>query len=99
MTDAASLRFLVPAGVDDPRRVSGGNVYDRRVRDGLRRRGWEVDVFEGRNAGLIIAEVELAYPDQPVALPAWVGREITTDERYGNSTLAAQPAGSLELAA
>jgi CYTH domain-containing protein len=60
---------------------------------------WEVDVFEGRNTGLIIAEVELSYPDQPVALPVWVGREITTDERYGNSTLAMRPITILELAA
>jgi glycosyltransferase involved in cell wall biosynthesis len=47
------LRFVVPAGIDDPARVSGGNVYDRRVRDGLRRRGWTVDVLEaadGRDA-------------------------------------------------
>ncbi|MRH30084.1 glycosyltransferase [Microbacterium sp. SYP-A9085] len=46
MTAASSVRLLVPAGVDDPRRVSGGNVYDRRVREGLRRRGWTVVVSE-----------------------------------------------------
>lgn len=34
--------LLVPAGVDDPARVSGGNVYDRRVREGLARLGWLV---------------------------------------------------------
>ncbi len=51
MTDAPSLRFVVPAGVDDPRRVSGGNVYDRHLRDGLRRRGWNVDVCEAADAG------------------------------------------------
>lgn len=60
---------------------------------------WEVDVFEGRNAGLVIAEVELSYPDQPVALPAWVGRDITADKRYGNSTLAVRPVTRLDLAA
>jgi len=50
VTDVPSLRFIVPAGLDDPRRVSGGNVYDRQVRDGLRRRGWRVDVFEAADA-------------------------------------------------
>ena len=50
MTDAPSLRFVVPAGVDDPRRVSGGNVYDRHIRDGLRHRGWDVDVCEAADA-------------------------------------------------
>lgn len=39
---AGRLAFLVPEGVDDAARVSGGNVYDRRVRDGLRAQGWEV---------------------------------------------------------
>lgn len=40
------LTFIVPEGIDDPARVSGGNVYDREVRDGLRARGWDVDIVE-----------------------------------------------------
>lgn len=34
--------FVVPDAIDDPDRVSGGNVYDQRVRDGLRADGWDV---------------------------------------------------------
>jgi adenylate cyclase len=52
---------------------------------------WEVDVFEGRNAGLVIAEVELYHPEQPVVLPGWVGPEVTFDERYSNSRLSVEP--------
>ena len=52
---------------------------------------WEVDEFEGENAGLVIAEVELAAEDQRVALPAWVGEEVTTDPRYYNANLIAKP--------
>jgi glycosyltransferase involved in cell wall biosynthesis len=37
-----ALSVVVPGGIDDPARPSGGNVYDRRVCDGLRRRGWDV---------------------------------------------------------
>ncbi len=40
------MRFIVPHGIDDPARVSGGNVYDRAVRDGLRARGWDVEMVE-----------------------------------------------------
>lgn len=40
------LWFVVPAGIDDPRRVSGGNVYDLRVRDELERLGWSVRTRE-----------------------------------------------------
>lgn len=52
---------------------------------------WAVDVFEGANSGLILAEAELKSPDQPLALPPWVGREVTDDRRYGNSNLARHP--------
>jgi adenylate cyclase len=52
---------------------------------------WEIDVFEGRNAGLVLAEVELSHPEQPIALPAWVGREVTFDDRYTNSHLSEEP--------
>ena len=52
---------------------------------------WSIDCFEGRNAGLTIAEVELARPGQYVELPGWVGAEITMNPRYGNSTLAGKP--------
>ncbi|WP_347352898.1 glycosyltransferase family 4 protein [Intrasporangium sp.] len=34
--------FVLPGGVDDPRRPSGGNRYDRRVCTGLRAFGWSV---------------------------------------------------------
>jgi glycosyltransferase involved in cell wall biosynthesis len=34
--------LVVPAGIDDVAVVSGGNSYDRRVRDGLRSAGWSV---------------------------------------------------------
>lgn len=49
---------------------------------------WEVDVFAGHLAGLVVAEVELASAGQVVSLPGWVGREVTGDPRYQNSALA-----------
>ncbi|QEN90621.1 CYTH domain-containing protein [Labrys sp. KNU-23] len=52
---------------------------------------WAVDVFTGANDGLVLAEVELEHEDQPVALPDWVGKEVTGDRRYGNSNLARFP--------
>jgi CYTH domain-containing protein len=52
---------------------------------------WEVDVFEGDNAGLVLAEVELERADQPVDLPPWAGIEVTDDSRYYNVNLAKHP--------
>ena len=51
---------------------------------------WEVDFFTGRHAGLILAEVELSSADETVELPAWIGREVSDDERYFNSNLVGQ---------
>jgi adenylate cyclase len=61
---------------------------------------WEVDQFEGANAGLIIAEVEMAGEADARAdwdarvdreQPEWLGREITGDSRFSNSSLALRP--------
>lgn len=52
---------------------------------------WEVDDFEGENAGLIIMEVELEQEDQVVELPNWVGEEVTDDPRYYNASLISTP--------
>lgn len=48
---------------------------------------WEIDVFSGRHDGLIIAEIELPHEDEPLALPSWIGEEVTADPRYRNSAL------------
>lgn len=49
---------------------------------------FEVAVFEGRHAWLVIAELELSHEAKRVALPPWIGEEITHDQRYGNFHLA-----------
>lgn len=64
---------------------------------------WEVDQFEGANAGLIIAEVEFTgdESERPAweacvdrERPEWVGREITSESRFANSRLAILPFAS-----
>lgn len=52
---------------------------------------WEIDVFEGDNAGLVVAEIELAHEDEPFARPDWIGREVSHDKRYYNVCLARHP--------
>lgn len=52
---------------------------------------WELDVFAGDNAGLVVAEVELLSEDQVFAHPDWLGAEVTQDARYFNSNLARHP--------
>ena len=79
--DARALLALCVGGLIDKRRhlvEHGGRI-------------WEVDEFLGDNAGLVVAEIELERADQSIALPAWVGEEVTDDVRYYNLALAAHP--------
>jgi adenylate cyclase len=52
---------------------------------------WEVDVFEGENLGLVIAEIELRHERQQIELPPWIGTEVTGQQQYYNSSLVQRP--------
>jgi glycosyltransferase involved in cell wall biosynthesis len=63
------VHVVVPDGIDDPARPSGGNVYDRRVCRHLTEVGWSVHehpVPVGSHAGL--GEVVRRLPDDAVVL-------------------------------
>ena len=61
------------------------------------RHRWEVDVFEGDNVGLVLAEVELASEHEGFERPPWLGDEVTGDRRYYNSSLAEDPMGQTKM--
>ena len=48
---------------------------------------WEVDIFEGKLAGLIMAEVEINSADEIVEIPSWIGQEVSNDSRFYNVKL------------
>ena len=52
---------------------------------------WEIDEFFGDNAGLIVAEIELASADEVFSRPDWLGEEVSDDPRYYNVNLVARP--------
>ena len=70
------VHVLVPEGIHDPRRPSGGNTYDRRLVDGLGTAGWSVRVTEvaggwpwSARTGRAALEVALrAVPDGSVVV-------------------------------
>lgn len=55
---------------------------------------WEIDVFEGTNAGLVMAEIELSSEDETFDLPPWAGDKLSGDKRYSNSYLSQHPYGT-----
>jgi adenylate cyclase len=52
---------------------------------------WEIDVFEGENKGLVVAEIELTDENEKIDLPAWIKEEVSSDSRYYNSWLSQNP--------
>jgi len=62
-----------------------------RHRIGYQGHTWEVDEFQGENAGLVVAEIELDSEDEAFDTPDWIGREVTGDPRYYNSSLIRLP--------
>ncbi len=52
---------------------------------------WEIDIFEGINAGLEIAEVELKSIDEDVKIPDWIGEEVSDNPMFYNNYLLVKP--------
>jgi len=43
---------------------------------------WEIDVFSGGNAGLVVAEVELSDAAEEPAIPDWIASEVSGQVEY-----------------
>jgi len=88
--------FEYPVPLEDARRMLD-ELCIRPVIDKTRylvpcgRHRWEVDEFHGRNAGLVIAEIELAREDEDFERPHWLGEEVSGDPRYFNASLVTRP--------
>ena len=52
---------------------------------------WEVDIFAGKNHGLVMAEIELESEDQEFSRPGWLFQEVSGDGRFYNSYLSGHP--------
>ncbi|MEP3890376.1 MAG: CYTH domain-containing protein [Hellea sp.] len=81
VTDAKDMLELCEGPLIEKKRwlVSAGNLT------------WEVDEFMGDNQGLVVAEIELEDESQSFEMPVWVGKEVTDDARYYNSSLSVMP--------
>lgn len=66
-------------------------IDKRRHREAFAGKTWEIDVFAGDNAGLVVAELELAREDEPFERPPWVTDEVSDDPRYYNAALIKAP--------
>jgi CYTH domain-containing protein len=88
--------FEYPIPLDDARQMldnlcDSAAVEKTRYEVKYHDKFWVVDVFEGGNAGLVMAEIELGSEAEQFDLPPWAGQEVTADSRYCNSNLAQHP--------
>jgi CYTH domain-containing protein len=66
-------------------------IEKTRYRQSFAGKTWEIDVFHGDNAGLVVAEVEVASESELIEPPPWLGPEVSGDSRYFNSNLISNP--------
>lgn len=79
--EAAALLKLCEKGIIDKIRFEvkmGNHVF-------------EIDEFYGDNEGLVMAEIELKSETETFEKPSWLGKEVTSDNRYYNSYLSKNP--------
>lgn len=81
LQEAEALLQLCEAGVIDKTRylIKKGNHT------------FEVDVFDGENKGLVVAEIELSDANETFEKPIWLAKEVTSDEKYYNAYLSKKP--------
>ena len=82
----------IPLGVAERLLGRCNGVIDK-VRHIVKHKGhtFEIDEFRGENEGLIVAEVELSSCDEEIALPKWIGDEVTGVKCFYNSFLTKYP--------
>ena len=82
----------IPLGVAERLLARCSGVVDK-VRHIVEYEGhtFEIDEFQGENEGLVVAEVELSDCNEKVALPPWIGDEVTGIRCFYNSFLVKMP--------
>jgi len=69
-------------------KLTEGNIIEKtRYIIPYKNHTFEVDIFEGNQKGLILAEIELKDENETFEKPSWLGKEVTGDVRYYNSTM------------
>jgi len=66
-------------------------IEKTRYKEEIEGKIWEIDVFEGQNQGLILAEIELSDENEAINIPVWAKKEVSTDKKYFNAWLSMHP--------
>ena len=63
----------------------------------INKKNWVVDLFDGSNFPLKIAEIELNDESEEIQVPSWCGMEITGIKSLSNGSLAKIPISQLSV--
>ena len=78
-------------------KLSAYKIIKTRYQLKINNKNWVVDLFEGSNSSLKIAEIELNSEAQKIQVPSWCGQEITGIKSLSNASLAKTPISKLSL--
>ena len=78
-------------------KVSKYKINKTRYQLKINKKDWVVDVFDGSNSSLKIAEIELISESEEIQLPSWCGQEITGIKSLSNASLAKTPISQLSV--
>ena len=63
----------------------------------INKKNWVVDLFDGSNFSLQIAEIELNSESEEIQIPSWCDKEITGIKSLSNASLARTPISELSI--
>jgi CYTH domain-containing protein len=87
----SGVEYEYPIPIKDARELNALTPYSvtkKRYHIPLEQLMIELDVFEDKHQGLVIAEIELLDVNTKIPQVVWLNRDITTDYRYSNLNLA-----------
>ena len=72
-------------------KLSNYKITKTRYQLKINNKNWVVDLFDGSNSPLKIAEIELNDEFEEIQIPSWCGQEITGIKSLSNASLAKTP--------
>lgn len=90
LAERDEFEYAVPLAEASEMKAFALGAIIAKTRHHVRHRNYlyEVDIYSGDLAGLVVAELETPDRVPDTMLPAWLDREITGDIRYSNASLA-----------
>ena len=78
-------------------KLSKYKIIKTRYQLKINNKNWVVDLFDGSNYSLKIAEIELESESEEIQVPSWCGQEITGFKSLSNAFLAKIPISEFSL--